>query len=109
MKNCPFVRNNNPYNHTLKDSSKLLIENEQQDQNNLVILKSNPAVYAFLVDALNIPIDNLPTWLWTYTCPENSTTREKELILAIKYTLTDFAGNAIENVLAEQTLNKHSG
>ncbi|KAI9265368.1 hypothetical protein EDC94DRAFT_516777, partial [Helicostylum pulchrum] len=61
-------------------------------QNNLVILKSYPAVYTFLVDALKVPIDNLPNWLWNYTCPENSTAREKELILAVKYTLTDFAG-----------------
>lgn len=74
------------------ESTGLKIENEQKDQSNLVILKSYPAVYALLVDTLNIPIDNLPTWLWTYICPEISTAREKESILAIKYTLTDFAG-----------------
>lgn len=88
----PLLKIITPYNRELEESTKLLIEKEQQDQNNLKILKSYPAAYLLLVDAMEIPIHDLPKWLWNHVYSQSSTVRDIELMLAIKYTLTDFAG-----------------
>ncbi|ORX62226.1 hypothetical protein DM01DRAFT_1279321, partial [Hesseltinella vesiculosa] len=68
-------------------------EKNLEDQSMNASLVKRPRAFAFLKDALNQPLADLPRFLWAYDKPDGLDVKDSQLIDLIRLVLTDFTAN----------------
>ncbi|CEG84516.1 hypothetical protein RMATCC62417_18307 [Rhizopus microsporus] len=93
----PIINIVNSSNVHLSTEQKNLARQNIIDQVNMTSLKEYPTAFNMLKQALNVALEELPHFLWTYTMPNDTTDYDKTLSKIVKFVLTDFSSKCHRN------------
>ncbi|KAI8376020.1 uncharacterized protein BYT42DRAFT_498822 [Radiomyces spectabilis] len=82
-----------PCNPSLSPDLLLDLRELKAAHASLAYLKQFPATFTLLMGAMNQPIEKLPVWLWGNPAENALSIAEKQLILTVRFVLTDYANN----------------
>ncbi|KAG1471035.1 hypothetical protein G6F56_002350 [Rhizopus delemar] len=83
-----------PYNSSLSDAQLTQLGKNADGHATLSTLKMFPVAYNLLMNSLDQPLENLPSWLWAYSIEETTPAMERQLVQTFRFILTDFVSTA---------------
>ncbi|KAF9408056.1 hypothetical protein BGZ76_005943, partial [Entomortierella beljakovae] len=80
-----------PSNDSLPSELKAIVKKQSEEQHSLHSLKAYPVAFKMLCDAMDVPRETLPAFLWKFDISDECMVHDRQLVDVIRHVLTEFS------------------